>query len=243
MRRLHSKPTLAALFLASMSLATAACGGKAPPPSCDLPEQTGIILDGSDRLNPDETGRSLPTIVRVYQLKEVSKLEMASFEEVWRNGEETLGDAVLGMDEVTLYPGRRIVRGFERNPEATHIAAVAIVRRPSGVSWRTIFDLPAPASATTCAAQQADPDAPPPPAQTIRLHLFVEDFRIEGTMDVITQSGCTGTPLECLSAGVENANEAVNSASDAAQVPEVPQTPQMPQAPQAPQLPSAPAVP
>jgi type VI secretion system protein VasD len=241
------KPLFAALLFIPMTLASVGCGSSAPP-ACDLPEQTGLIIDGSDRLNPDETGRSLPTIVRIYQLKEVSKLEMASFEEVWRNGEEVLGDSVLGMDEVTLYPGRRIVRGFERNPEATSIAAVAIVRRPSGVSWRTIFDLPANVAATSCAAQQQDPDAPPPPPQMIRLHLFVEDYRIEGEMEQVpAPSGCTGSALECLSEGVENANDAAgdaaNDVTNATQLPEVPQAPQMPQVPQAPQAPAAPTLP
>ena len=201
-------------MLFSVALSVVLGCSSAKPPTCNLPQQTGLVIDGSDRLNPDESGRSLPTIIRIYQLKEISKLEMATFEEIWQKADETLGDTVLAKDELTPYPGRRVVRGFERNPEANYIAAVAIVRRPSGVTWRTIFELPASAAETQCAAQQQDPATPPPAPQAVRISLRVEDYRIEGEMTLVSSGGCTGSALECL---VQDAQGVAQDAQGAAQ--------------------------
>src|SRR5688572_32689598 len=46
-----------------------------PISTCQLPQSIHLTIEGSDRLNIDNQGRSLPTIVRVYQLKNISRME------------------------------------------------------------------------------------------------------------------------------------------------------------------------
>lgn len=169
-------------------LMVAACGGTTPGPACPVPEQGGIRFVGSDRQNPDEAGEPLPTIVRLYQLSSIGALETATFEEVWRTADEVLADTVLGVEEVVLYPEQTVYRPFERNDEAQFLAAVAIVRTPIGESWRTIRELPIPASVQTC-GQTEDDDTPPPPS-TPNVEVLLEDSRVR--LSVSMEPPCDG---------------------------------------------------
>ena len=138
------------------------CGGNNARPNCNAQENANLRVEATDRMNPDEDGRPLPTLVRVYQLGSIGTMETASFDDIHQNDEEILGDAFLGKDEFTVYPESRTNRQFERNPDANFIVGFAAVRRPTGVSWRTILELPPPAAEAQCAALQENPDEPPP---------------------------------------------------------------------------------
>jgi type VI secretion system VasD/TssJ family lipoprotein len=85
-------------------------GGESTPSPLD------VVVTAAPRLNPDERGESLPTLVRLIQLKSAGKLESADFDQ--------------------------------------------IVRRPTGMSWRTVVELP-------------------PPDKGGRFAFFAEGYRIE----------------------------------------------------------------
>ena len=138
----------------------AGCGGNNARPNCDASEQANLTIRATDRANPDEDGRPLPTVIRVYQLANIGTMETATFEEIWESDEDTLGEAFLGKDELTIYPDTTVNREFERNPDANYIVGAAIVRRPTGQSWRTILEIPPPASEAQCAALQENPEEP-----------------------------------------------------------------------------------
>ncbi|MGE0787603.1 MAG: type VI secretion system lipoprotein TssJ [Sandaracinaceae bacterium] len=231
-----SKTVLLAL---SGVLILAACGGSRSRPSCDAQENAQLTIEATDRMNPDEDGRPLPTIVRVYQLANINVMETASFDEIWRTDEDTLGDAFLGKDELTVYPDTRINREFERNPDANYIVGMAVVRRPTGQSWRTILQLPPPAQEAQCAALQDDPDAPPPEQPTVYLRFEIDDYQIEGAVRLeYPPPPCEETDLICIAE-----REAAATMEDAQ--PEAPETPEAPgvDAPSTPSTsaPSAPA--
>ena len=44
------------------------------PVPCPMPEPVHVNISAAGRLNPNENGESLATTVRLYQLKDVSKL-------------------------------------------------------------------------------------------------------------------------------------------------------------------------
>lgn len=149
------------------------------PPACDLPQVVNTIVQASDRVNLDENGHSLPTIVRVYQLKGPIGFENAEFDDIWRDAEKALGKDLLEADEFTIYPNQRLQKNLKRNPKACCVAAVAIVRRPAGVSWRTLYELPPPPEETRCAAQKKDPEGKEEPTPEPAFNLYLEDYRIE----------------------------------------------------------------
>ncbi len=215
--------------LASLWLA----GCPSPRPSlCQLPDRNPLTIEASDRLNPDASGRSLPTIIRLYQLRDLGALERASFQEVWRAPEATLGESLVSVDEVTIYPEQVLRRPLERDPAANYLVGMGIFRQPVGTTWRSVLTLPIPRSQAQCAGSQGGDEAPPPPIAHIRF--FVEDNRIEGELDLEpATSGSACDPSNPLCAAAEQA---------APQAPEAP-SPSAPEAPSAPELPSAPTAP
>lgn len=209
-----------------LMLLSSACGPQARP-SCDAQENAQLRVESTDRMNPDEDGRPLPTLVRVYQLASIGTMETASFEDIHANDEDTLGDAFLGKDEFTMFPETRISRQFERNPDANYIVGFAAVRRPTGVSWRTILELPPPAQEATCAALQEDPDNPPPEQPTVYVAFELDDYQIEGSIRLeYPPPPCDEGDLMC---------QAERAAADAAGGVDAPEAPEAPSAPEAPQ--------
>jgi type VI secretion system protein VasD len=174
------------------------CGGTTVQPECDLPAGLELTIESTDRLNPDPRGEPLPTVLRIFQLASIASAETASFTEMWNEHEELLGDALLGMDELTVYPGRRVRRSFERNPDANYLIAMGLYREPSGQSWRVILSLPPPPGEQECAARaNAEDEEEVVELVNPSVELYMDDYRIEGTLRLErAESGCVG--LECL---------------------------------------------
>lgn len=217
------------ILLAMLAVPLAGCGGASARPSCDAQENANLRIESSDRMNPDEDGRPLPTIVRIYQLKNIGSMETATFDEIWQHDEDTLGDAFLGKDELVMYPDSHVSRQFERDPDANYIVGVAIVRRPTGVSWRTILELPPPAAEAQCAALQENPDAPPEEQPSVHLAFELDDYQIEGAIRLeYPPPPCADDDPIC------QAQQAAREAAEGA----APETPEAPEAPEAPEMPS-----
>jgi type VI secretion system protein VasD len=150
------------LAIAAVSLATG-CGlfrSSSPAPKPATPIDVEIVA--AHRLNPDEQGQALPTMVHIYQLTSATKLEGADFERLYRNAKETLGGELLRSEEVTLSPGETLKRRVERDPAAKFIAVVPLFRRPAGSTWRAVTELP------------------PPNAKSVNAKFLVEGYSIEG---------------------------------------------------------------
>jgi len=126
---------LGALFLA-------ACG-HAPEP-CPAAEPIEVILRAGDRLNPGETGEALPTTVRLYQLKDIGRLTAATLEQVLDNDRSVLGEDLLWVKEITLYPGEANKTLLDRREGAAVLALVAFFRHATGSGWRAASQLPPP---------------------------------------------------------------------------------------------------
>ena len=220
------KPTTTRAALLGMALLLG-CNGNQARPACDAQENANLRIAATDRANPDTDGRPLPTIVRIYQL----------FEEIWNTDEDILGDALLGKDELTVYPDTTLNRQFERNPEANYIVGMAVVRRPTGVSWRSILELPPPQQEAQCAALQENPEEAPPEPPNVYLAFELDDYQIEGAVRLeYPPPPCDPNDPIC---AAERAAEEQASGVEAPETPETPEAPQ-PDVPSA-ETPSAPA--
>jgi type VI secretion system protein VasD len=209
-----------ALLLATVICVVPACG----TPLCQLPDSSSLTIRASDRLNLDPAGRSLPTIVRVYQLRDVGNFELASFDDVWESPEKVLGDSLLSKDEVTVYPNQVLTRAFDRNPEANFVVGVGIFRRSVGNTWRTVLPLPPTRSKTQCQLAQEGEDSGPPPVPKVVLEL--EDNQIDGTLRLVQPD--SNFFSETFGAAGDAAGDAASeSASDTA----ASSTPSAPEAP------------
>ena len=124
-------------------LAAVALGG------CAIPALTGdgkpgpirLSLEGASRLNPDERGESLPTSVRVLQLKSRAKVEGLALTELIGDPKELLGDELLGVDELVLEPGSSVDKVIARAEGARVVVVAMLARLPAGSAWREIVDL------------------------------------------------------------------------------------------------------
>lgn len=144
---MRSQVPVSLCLLAVASLA-GACAHN-PPPPCTQPEPIQVLLKAGELMNPDDSGQSFPTIVRVYLLKSGTILETAAAEEVQRGDRELLGSELLEMQEVTVRPGKYERIFFKRNEDARVVAVVGLFRTPVGNSWRLIQNLP-PADPDHC---------------------------------------------------------------------------------------------
>lgn len=139
----------------AVAIAGTACGWFRSSPAEVVAAPIEVDISAAERLNPDDNGQSLPTVVHIYQLKSAASLERADAEQVYRGAKEVLGSDLLQMEEVTLSPGETLHRRIERDRSAKVVALVALFRRPTGVSWRAVADLP-PASSRGALKFQAE---------------------------------------------------------------------------------------
>jgi type VI secretion system protein VasD len=183
------------------SLVTCAClpVGCGAAPTCVIPDAVQLEIETSDRVNRDERGRSLPTVLRLYQLKDLSKLEQATFEDIWERSAESLGDTLLGAEELTLYPGQVMVHRFQRNAAADFLVGAAVFRSPAGGSWRTIEEWPLPGD--PCA--EADDHDAAPKFKKLRVRMFLEDYRIESVNNyaALRKRRCPAGQADCSGPG------------------------------------------
>lgn len=169
-------------IVGALVLASITTGCASVRPSCKIPDGVQLELESSDRLNPDERGRSLPTVLRVYQLKDLDRLEQASFDDIWTRAKETLGEAMVKQEERTLYPGQVSVHRFKREGPADFLVGVAVFRTPIGGSWRTIQEWPL--AGDPCNERNDKKVAPK--LEQLRVRMFLENHRIESVSNFAT---------------------------------------------------------
>jgi type VI secretion system protein VasD len=154
--------------------AAAATNSNVASPSCRVPNDVQLEIEASDRVNLDETGRSLPTRLRLYQLTDLTQLQRASFEDVWSRPKEVLAGSALSSEELVVYPGQVLVHRFKRNERAEYLVGVAVFREPEAEAWRTAEEWPLPGDP----CQVSGRDRVPRLAK-LRVRMFLDGNRLE----------------------------------------------------------------
>ncbi|WP_224367694.1 type VI secretion system lipoprotein TssJ [Hyalangium versicolor] len=147
--------------------------------ACDTPPPIYTRVDAAtDGVNPDALGRSLPTVVQFLQLKDTVKLERASFQKLWSEPKEFLGEDLLLTSEFTVAPGRETGRWMKRDPKAQFVAAIGLFRQPLGYSWLAVAKLP-PVPANQCEEQTAGDRDILPTSQDTQLRFKLQGYQID----------------------------------------------------------------
>jgi type VI secretion system protein VasD len=147
-----------------------------------------VKLEATERINPNSAGEALPTVVRLYQLTQIVKVEEADFAAIWETPKETLADDLVQVQEFTLFPGQTELVDVALAPNARYLVGVAIFRRPTGNQWRSV--IPLPASESLCGAY-AEKGAPTP-AVVFRF----DQYRIESKSRLLTAGGEHDLPTD-----------------------------------------------
>ena len=95
-----------------------------------------VTFEADERLNTDDRGRSLPTVIQLFQVRSIRRLEGADFAAVYQRPKEVFAEDLLRVDELTLDPGQTLTREFPREAQAKQLVAVGVFRRPAGADWR-----------------------------------------------------------------------------------------------------------
>jgi type VI secretion system protein VasD len=109
---------------------------------CETPPSVLAQLEAAERVNPDANGRALPTHVQFIQIKDSVKLERASFQKLWNEPKEFLGEDLLQSAEFIVAPGHEVKQWVQRDPKAQYVAAVGHFRQPLGYAWLAVAKLP-----------------------------------------------------------------------------------------------------
>ncbi len=144
------------------------------PDNCKFQEVTLHIISSGDT-NRAPNGEPRPVQLRVYQLANDVSIHNASFEQVWREETETLGDDLVKGEELPIYPSTRTQLKFERDDKAQHVATAGLFRTPKGRSWYTVFDLPPAPSEGACGLKAEDGGPPPNP----EFYVWIDESRVE----------------------------------------------------------------
>jgi len=117
-----------------LSLALSACTSYSPSPFY-------ITLKSQQWLNPDEHRRPLAVVVRLYQLVDDERFQSASFNDLWKNDQQVLGDQLLQRQEWVVIPAQEKSVAITRRPETQYIGVVALFRRPEHSVWRVVHQV------------------------------------------------------------------------------------------------------
>jgi type VI secretion system protein VasD len=199
-----------AMLQLSFALLCGACAGthaQQVRPSCPVPDDVQLEIEASDRVNPDEDGRALPTRLRLYQLTDLTRLQGASFDDVWTHPKETLAQSALNSEELIIYPGQVVVHRFKRSAEADYVVAVAVFREPEGDGWRTAQEFPLPGD--PCGSQPPRAPADTPRLSKLRVRLFLDGDRIESVNNYaqLPKRRCARDAPDCEGAVRDTASE------------------------------------
>jgi type VI secretion system protein VasD len=152
--------------LFSLALLAALAGCKDDTPTCE-PDSVewgvSLVIGAGSRVNPNEDGDPLPTVVRVYQMRGDMAVEDLDAGEMWESEKAgDLGEAFLSVDEVTLAPDQQDIRSIPLEEDATHILAAALFREPVGSTWYTVYEIPRRHPESVCARDPVGKNIPDP---------------------------------------------------------------------------------
>ncbi len=181
LRALRPAVLAAGLFCACSHASTPPADKPAVAAACPTPEPLRLNLRATAHLNPSEKGEPLATVVRVYQLKGTGKIAVASFDDLLDHDKDALGEDFVAMQELTVNPGATLDPPLVRSPEATHVAVVALFRKPASTTWRTIEKLPAPDPQYCHPAPANKKDSKDPAPKDPTLHMKLDESRIATT--------------------------------------------------------------
>jgi type VI secretion system protein VasD len=136
---------LRALALIGLVAGLAACAS-APPPAPPRPAAVPLRVEAAPRLNPDDQGRPLSVVLRVYELRGADPFARAPYEALLRRDAQTLGPSLVARRELVVAPGDAArVESQPLAADTTHLAVMALYRRPDPQAFRQVFavaDLP-----------------------------------------------------------------------------------------------------
>jgi type VI secretion system protein VasD len=103
-------------------------------------EKVILTSDGGNQLNPDEAGKPLSVVMRVYQLSSLERFATINADTLWDDPKKALGNTLIDSQEITLLPGIGQVDHWPLNPATTYVGVAAFFRTDDNSRWKVAFD-------------------------------------------------------------------------------------------------------
>ncbi|MBI6667468.1 type VI secretion system-associated lipoprotein [Pseudomonas syringae] len=103
-------------------------------------EKVILTTDGGNQLNPDEYGKPLSVVVRVYQLSSLERFESINADTLWDDPQKALGNTMVESRELILLPGMGQTDQWPLNPNASYVGIAAFFRTDVDSRWKVAFD-------------------------------------------------------------------------------------------------------
>lgn len=101
-----------------------------------------LRIDAAKQLNPDASLTSLPVRVKIYQLSDPTAFNEATFQGLWKNDVNVLGNSLIEKKEWTINPGESQHIKINRQAHAEYLAVIAIFRQHEDNGWKAVKALP-----------------------------------------------------------------------------------------------------
>lgn len=131
---------LAWLTAAFLALALAGCASKPKQPQ---PANLALSAVAAADLNPDDTGRPSPLVLRVYALRSLAEFDKADFFALYDRDEQVLAADLVKRDEIIIQPGRTVTLEREFTPDVKFVAVLGAFRDVTRAKWRASAEIPA----------------------------------------------------------------------------------------------------
>lgn len=102
----------------------------------DLSARTAVNTDATDM-----RGLSVPTLVRIYQLRDSKSLHKATYDQILSDSDTVLGADLLAEHSQVVKPGEGVQLNVPLNKDTQFVAVAALFREPdnSANSWRLML--------------------------------------------------------------------------------------------------------
>ena len=109
-------------------------------------QEVEFTLHSTNRLNPSDSGQPVPVVVRIYTLRDRGRFDSATFQELWKQDYDYLGDDLLDRKEITLKPDSREPLEFtlDKEKEENFLGVMALFRKYQTGTWRTVIPIEEP---------------------------------------------------------------------------------------------------
>jgi type VI secretion system protein VasD len=110
----------------------AACQSGPPKPSVIT-----VNVSGGAGMNPGPGGSDRPVTVLVMRLRSTGKFNSADYFALQGDAGSALAGDLIGSDQIAVGPGKSASKTITVEPDAAALGFVALIREPTGRSWRT----------------------------------------------------------------------------------------------------------
>ena len=95
-----------------------------------------VIVGATDDVNPDDSGRPSPIVLRVFELNSKAAFDNAQFYNLMRDARESLGSDLVARQELELVPGQTMNVALENQSNTRFIGVIASYRDIDEATWR-----------------------------------------------------------------------------------------------------------